>query len=309
MTDDTHSSYRNCDVGGHELPALGSFYLQRRSTIVHDDHVVADWDATAFAVRQAPHVAIARQGDRTILFCLKRNRYLGLDGLGSYIWSCLEQRQSPRQILSRLVSEFETEKVTRKELSSDLGHFLSDLITWGALIPAGERVKDHGKERVALHVTDQVAATASASVRDSAEVRLTTTLGLLGLMYFLVRTVGLYATLRMVTKWNLGGRHIARKSVIRYPIDTLGIAVALFPGKADCLEQSLVLFVLLRRRGYPSSLCFGCTPYPFAAHAWLECEGVPISESSEFLQRFARFSLPTTDCPGNQRIVDAGLFG
>jgi len=44
-------------------------------------------------------------------------------------------------------------------------------------------------------------------------------------------------------------------------------AGALYPGRALCLEQSLVLYYLLRRRGVAVTYCHGVTPRPFQAHA------------------------------------------
>lgn len=96
----------------------------------------------------------------------------------------------------------------------------------------------------------------------------------------------------------LAGRWTRKRSERRAPLDafsSLGIVhrvalvAAFFPGRAECLEQSLALFVLLRRRGVAVELRLGVQPYPFTAHAWIEYEGVPLNESRETVKSFVLF--------------------
>jgi hypothetical protein len=65
-------------------------------------------------------------------------------------------------------------------------------------------------------------------------------------------------------------------------------AAAFYPGRARCLEQSLVLYYLLRRQGIPVRYCHGVQPHPFLAHAWVEYDGVPINDIAEHVRQFAR---------------------
>lgn len=49
------------------------------------------------------------------------------------------------------------------------------------------------------------------------------------------------------------------------------------PGDTRCLTRSLALSRLLARRGIESRLVIGTRTQPtFLAHAWVECEGVPV---------------------------------
>jgi hypothetical protein len=66
----------------------------------------------------------------------------------------------------------------------------------------------------------------------------------------------------------------------------VAVAGAFFPGRAVCLEQSLALYLLLRRRGVPAELRLGVTPSPFLAHAWVEVDGAPVNEDAETVARF-----------------------
>ncbi|HEX8742438.1 MAG TPA: lasso peptide biosynthesis B2 protein [Thermoleophilaceae bacterium] len=65
-----------------------------------------------------------------------------------------------------------------------------------------------------------------------------------------------------------GGRRLGR-AVAR--------TLALLPGDTRCLTQSLVLTRLLAARGMESRLVIGVRPGErFAAHAWVEHDGVPL---------------------------------
>jgi hypothetical protein len=65
-------------------------------------------------------------------------------------------------------------------------------------------------------------------------------------------------------------------------------AGALYPGRALCLEQSLVLYYYLRKRGVAVQYCQGVASRPFEAHAWLEYRGEVINDIAEHARRFAR---------------------
>ncbi len=67
----------------------------------------------------------------------------------------------------------------------------------------------------------------------------------------------------------------------------VALAAAFFPGRALCLEQSVTLWLLLRRRGVQADLRLGVRPYPFGAHAWVEHGGVPVNEDPELVRSFA----------------------
>lgn len=68
-------------------------------------------------------------------------------------------------------------------------------------------------------------------------------------------------------------------------------AAAFYPRRAICLEQSLVLYRMLRRRRQPARLRVGARPMPFAAHAWVECAGAPVNELPERLDQLVPFPI------------------
>lgn len=63
------------------------------------------------------------------------------------------------------------------------------------------------------------------------------------------------------------------------------------PVHAACLARSLTLWWLLRHRGIASDLRIGVAKDggDFAAHAWVEYEGIPINDHPKNLEHFAAF--------------------
>jgi hypothetical protein len=62
-------------------------------------------------------------------------------------------------------------------------------------------------------------------------------------------------------------------------------------GRPTCLEKSLALWWLLRRRGITSSVRIGARKAgaKFEAHAWVECEGAALNEPGEEHRHYATF--------------------
>ena len=86
------------------------------------------------------------------------------------------------------------------------------------------------------------------------------------------------------------------ESVLMLPeIQALGeavnIAARYSPLPATCLTRSLLLGWLLRRRSVVSELRIGVrlTQDMLDAHAWVECEGVPVNDRPDVSAQFASF--------------------
>lgn len=62
-------------------------------------------------------------------------------------------------------------------------------------------------------------------------------------------------------------------------------------GPRTCLTRSLLLGWLLRRRGVASNLRIGVrlTNGALDAHAWVECEGIPVNDRPDVGTQFASF--------------------
>lgn len=51
--------------------------------------------------------------------------------------------------------------------------------------------------------------------------------------------------------------------------------------RLDCLPRALTIYVLLRLQGVPATLRIGVKRYPFGAHAWVECLGEVLDDSTD----------------------------
>jgi hypothetical protein len=115
-----------------------------------------------------------------------------------------------------------------------------------------------------------------------------------GLMILATKTAlqlwGFGRTLRFVRRRveRVDANETCCMEVVRAVERAVAMAGALYPGRALCLEQSLVLYYLLRRQGVAVRYCHGVQPYPFEAHAWIEYRGEPINDVPEHVRGFAR---------------------
>ena len=73
--------------------------------------------------------------------------------------------------------------------------------------------------------------------------------------------------------------------------------------RANCLEQSLVLWWLLKRNGVESKIRFGARKEEeqLQAHAWVECLGIALNEDRGVDQRYAPFAVVTGSSPVESR--------
>jgi transglutaminase-like putative cysteine protease len=102
-----------------------------------------------------------------------------------------------------------------------------------------------------------------------------------------LRTLGFARSIALARR--LAGNREAipgASAVARDVIQRVEMASVFYPGRARCLEQSLALYVLLRRRAIAAELRLGVQPYPFNAHAWVELYGAPLNERPETISQF-----------------------
>jgi hypothetical protein len=100
-----------------------------------------------------------------------------------------------------------------------------------------------------------------------------------------LRTAGFGRTLAAVRRLGRRGGELSDAGgVVPATVAALELAAAFVPFRAICLEQSLALYLLLRRRGVPAVLRIGVRPYPFTAHAWVELDGEPLNEQEELVR-------------------------
>jgi hypothetical protein len=218
----------------------------------------------------APEVLCAVHGDRTILLDLRTERYLGLDEVGTAVWSLVVQAGTDGVPVPAVVDMLSVEfDAPRTVLERDVGALLDRLRREGLV------------EGLALGAS--APAPRIPSVSRCALALLTAVLAL--------RALGLRRSLAMA-RW-LSRREPAvampTAGYLAGVVRTVDTAAAFFPGRALCLEQSLALYAVLRWAGVGVSLVLGAQPYPFSAHAWVEYQGEPVGESRDRVGRFVPF--------------------
>jgi hypothetical protein len=227
--------------------------------------------------RPANRVATATLDERSILLDLQNERYLGLDEVGTRIWSLVRQGMPRETIIDRLEEEYEA---TREQLEADVPAFLAEL-------PAA--------------AADAVADTTPAMPREAVAeptgpAARPPTMLVCGLMLLLadvtLRILGLRRSLVLARRFagrGRGGEPANARTVVAETARRVAIVAAFYPRRALCLEQSIALHFLLRRRRVTADLRVGVQPFPFAAHAWVEHHGRPVNEREDFVTRLATF--------------------
>ena len=114
-------------------------------------------------------------------------------------------------------------------------------------------------------------------------------LGLIMLIDMGTRVAGLRRTLRWTQRFARvrAGSGSGDVAACAHAVAT---AAAFYPRRALCLEQSLALYILLRRRSIAAERRLGVQPRPFYAHAWVEVDGAPVNETLDLAQTFIAFS-------------------
>ena len=114
-------------------------------------------------------------------------------------------------------------------------------------------------------------------------------LTLQALLVFIVLDVGFrlfgFARVYRFAQWLGRGATAAESAAGRHVVDrtleAVRVATRLYwRRRLDCLPRALTTYLLLRRRGRAATLHIGVKRYPFGAHAWVECSGVVLDDSS-----------------------------
>jgi hypothetical protein len=92
---------------------------------------------------------------------------------------------------------------------------------------------------------------------------------------------GLRSTLGLAARRAAGAGAADDAELVTETARRVSMVAAFYPRRARCLEQSLALCLLLRRRGVAAELRLGAQPRPFYAHAWVEVNGVPVAEQGD----------------------------
>jgi hypothetical protein len=210
--------------------------------------------------RQCRHVVGTRVLGSMVLLDLASDRYITLRDAAATMWELIVEGLDPPAMVGRLCDEYD---VSAAEVTRDLAAQLKEWIRRGWIEP----------QRTHLVVPSVLRCT----IMIIAAKLLLTTLRFGGTIGWLRR--------RMLAVPVTDSIPRATVADIAWAV---AVAGALYPGRARCLEQSLVLYYLLRCGGVAATYCHGVQPFPFRAHAWVEYEGQPVNDVAEHTCRYSR---------------------
>ena len=82
----------------------------------------------------------------------------------------------------------------------------------------------------------------------------------------------------IVRRWKLGRRR-APLGIAGLVCNSVNHACCWYPKRALCLQRAVVTTCLLRTCGVSAQMVLGARMLPFKAHAWVEVDGRPLTES------------------------------
>jgi hypothetical protein len=224
------------------------------------------------ALRLAPHVRAASDGDGTVLLDLRSGRYLALNRVGSAVLRGVGSGLSTEAIGARVAAECEA---PLERVAPDAERFVAQLLSNGLIeasaledipepaAPAG-RPHPAPSDRPVLPAQPALAWVVPAYL-------------CLVIVDAALRLLGFGRIHLWLHRLPLGRRRpdLERARRLARAVDR---AAAFYPKRAWCLERSLVTLILMRVRRWPARLVLGAKRMPFAAHAWVELDGQAVND-------------------------------
>lgn len=235
--------------------------------------------------RAKPSVISVRALESVVLMDGRTGQYLTLDGVAGRIWDLLGEGCTVETIVSHLADEYD---VAEDQASVDANGLLAAWLRQGLIEPRLARVvlkpaQTTSRTINAAHNGQESTAKANLVVPST----LRCTLMLLGIKVmlrvrgFMQSAAWIRARVELIEATE--SATVQTVQAIEYSV---AMAAALYPGRARCLEQSLVLYYLLRKQGVAAKYRQGVQPHPFQAHAWVEYLGKVINDVDEHAVQF-----------------------
>ena len=120
---------------------------------------------------------------------------------------------------------------------------------------------------------------------------------LLPLVWMSLRSLGFRRTRNLLSLFGRGKDVISGIDEVRRLAYLINTAGGNGLRRANCLEKSLLLWWVLRRRGVAAHIRFGASNESrfFKAHAWVEWNGIILNDRADIASEFA----PFPEAPGN----------
>lgn len=210
----------------------------------------------------APHVHWVQVEDLVFLLDKRRGEYFGLDGRAARLWPALV-REDPAALVAE---DDDAIRILRE--SAQVQGWLIEPECQPALPPVPDMVRKRTPRALSWFDAYATLIRAYLSVRYRG----------FGATYAWARSALTYRT-HDVSE----AKDLARGTTLFMRAESLVFSRR---GLDDCLPRSLALFVYLRRAGVAVRHHIGVRCYPFAGHAWVEHENVPVLDRDRRVELF-----------------------
>ena len=244
-----------------------------------------------------------RHRDGSVLLSIADDRICRLNGVGALTWMILEENPAGLRIddvVRRLSLQFEAINaegklrydVSSEQLHGDTAQVLKNVSAMKLL-----RVETDPRGQQIYHIREGVSGTTSSSLtatpdkevastqNDQGEVRVSrreTLAAFVALLSFdlLLRFRGFQALIEKVEHWPTAKPRTTDLELCKRVRAMVDRAQMYYPKKAMCLQHSVVVTCLLRRRGVPAQMVLAAQEFPPKGHAWVEVEGHVVNDSA-----------------------------
>lgn len=213
----------------------------------------------------------------TTVLSLDRSVYVALNELAGGIWTQLVNGKTPEQIIQTLVSVYPD--ASANEIEKDVLTALSSFVRRELLRPAHNL-------RAVKHISKPRPSPSRKSIPLDRPPSVLMCVGAIVACHVLVRMLGFRRTLELLPSTEHRIPAPESQSWLEQVSRRIRIADAIYPLGSACLERSLAALWFTRRAGLPTELRIGIQQLPFSAHAWVECNGTPFTDTADYLAQY-----------------------
>jgi hypothetical protein len=245
----------------------------------------------------SPDVRVALADDSGVLIQLRTGGCFILNRSGARIWRLLMDGISTAGIAENISAYGDVSlECARKDVQQFLQALEKSQIistrrtrrtTVHVLQPSEKR--EHDKKQC-YPETFPITTSPSTAQRLPARSKLTfVAVALFGLcsVDLILKVFGFHALYQVVRKWPTRKQVTFGGPVTREICSSIDKACAHYFKHSWCLQRSVVATCMLRTCGVPAELVIGCRTMPFAAHAWIEINGLVPESSGGFRKLYS----------------------
>lgn len=230
------------------------------------------------AFRPSSNQMSAVHADRVIVLSFSTGRIYTVDGVGADIWKCMAADDGS---FGPLLSDLES--TAPPELIEQTHDFFKRLESAQLIASSDTRWIADRRSRQGLQPPPRKALPID-------KVTIWYCIATLLRVKVWLRIYGLGETLERISSHTAELDAPLDHATVQLCVKRVSGAAALFPGRAECLEQSLCAVRILRRLGCDAELRLGVRGFPLSAHAWVEVGSEPITEFPDVISTFRRLA-------------------